>query len=169
MMQKEDFNIFAELLEYPQDAFHKKAADYSKEISDFYDFVKEKSLHELQELYVKTFELDPVCNLYIGVHIFGEDGFKRGSFMARLKEAYLKYGINNNDIADFLPCILRLASKLEDANKFNDLVEECILGPLDLILDSLKKESNPYKSLLIALKEFAKSCEKKEVQIVQNA
>lgn len=164
MMQKEDFSKFAELLEYPQNGFHKRVANCSKAINVFHNFVKEKSLHELQELYVRTFELDPVCNLYIGVHIFGEDGFKRGSFMSRLKEAYLQYGINNNnDIADFLPCVLRLASKIEDKNKFNSLVEECIVGPLDLILDTFKEESNPYKDLLIALKRFAISCRTKEV------
>ena len=167
MMQKEDFNKIAELLEYPQEGYQQKVVDCSKSLSmsAFCDFVKEKSLHQLQELYVRTFELDPLCNLYIGVHIFGEDGFKRGSFMAKLKEAYSKYEINENEIADFLPCILRLAAKLEDKNKYKDLIEECILGPLELMLSAFQEDTNPYKEFLVGLQEYSKAVQVKEIEI----
>lgn len=163
MMQKEGFNKFAELLEYPLEGYEKLVASHSKEFG-FLDFAEEHSLHTLQELYIRTFEVEPLCNLYIGVHIFGEDGFKRGSFMAKLKEAYLKYGVDESDVVDFLPCILRLATRLDDEDKYNSLIEECILRPLGTILESFNEESNPYKKVLLALNEFAKSANMKGVK-----
>ena len=147
MNQEIKFNLLAELLEYPQDSFQDlldnsgiMLNNFDDEVKDlfskFSSSVKESSLEKLQELYVKTFELNPACTPYVGVHIFGEDGYKRGTFMARLKQAYTENGLeNNSELPDHISQILKLPSCLNDENKYNTLLAECVIAPIALMLN----------------------------------
>ena len=163
-----NYDLLATILEYPQQDFHKKLnaveTQFIVSLNDdeiqnsfctFANFARGKTVEELQELYVSTFDVNPVCSLYSGVHIFGEDGFRRGMFMARLKQAYLDHKLDNGlEPPDFIPSIFRLASRLEDKKEYNDLLSECILGPLSSILNSLNDKSTPYKSILNSVKKL---------------
>lgn len=50
------------------------------------------SLGEWEELYTRTFDLDPRVAPYIGYHIWG-DGYRRGEFMAALSAALAEAGV----------------------------------------------------------------------------
>ncbi len=142
-----DFNLLAKLLEYPKDDFKdllikfessldEVNPEFKNQFSKFSIPVKESSIDELQELYVKTFELNSICTPYVGVHIFGEDGFKRGNFMARLKQAFKDNNLEiGTELPDHISLILKLASSLKDENKFNALLSECIINPTNLMLN----------------------------------
>ena len=42
---------------------------------------------EREELYTATFDVTPACVPYVSIHLFGEENFKRGEFMAALHAA----------------------------------------------------------------------------------
>ena len=149
--QKVELTLIAEILEYPQEDFHRKLylcenmlENFDEKIKDLFNnfasYAKKSSVENLQELYVKTFELNPLCILYAGVHIFGEDSFKRGTFMARLKQAYEEYSLENtSDLPDFIPYILKLAQNLKDKDKYNNDPKnlEEVYGPDHYLLHRL--------------------------------
>lgn len=175
-VEKNIFNLLGCLLEYPENNFYhylKKC----EELINLYNpstvfgfkkfklFVKRITKEELQELYIKTFELNSVCIPYVGVHIFGEDGFKRGAFLSRLKNTYNDYKINARyELPDHISKILKLACYLEDTRKFNDLLSECIINPITLMIAQFKNDTNPYKHLLICIRKIAELSSIEEVK-----
>src|SRR5262245_39889159 len=96
------YGLFADLLEYPTLATPLKAGLCCKQLQHsqpkagslletFYHDMQERSLEKMQEIYTITFDMQPVCYPYVGYQLFGES-YKRGSFMARLNEAYHEAG-----------------------------------------------------------------------------
>ena len=179
-MENKQDNIILELiastLEYPQEDFPEKINELSNRVENlntkdssvsllkkFAEFVNTHKIEELQELYVKTFEVNPVCSLYASIHLFGEESFKRSDFMARLKQAYNEYGMtfNEKELPDFIPIILRFIAYLKDEKRLGDFIKRCILNPLDVIsntmIETLENKSNPYKSLMEYIKKFAEN------------
>ena len=172
--EKDDFVfLLANMLEYPQEDFSKKinelndqmenlnTKDNSKNLlKEFIEFANTHKVEELQELYIKTFEVNPICSLYASIHLFGEESFKRSDLMARLKDAYCEYGMsfNEKELPDFIPIILRFTAYLKDEKRLEDFVKRCILKPLDIInntmIETLGNKSNPYKSLIGYIRDF---------------
>lgn len=146
----------AQLLEYPRDeeaflniigALNKEFIDssdeFKKDFDRFVNLTKDIPIHELEEKYTATFDLNPVCSLYISVHLFGEDDYRRGKLMAGLKDAYQKRNFQpENDLPDYLPTILRYLTYADETER-NQLIYFCLLNALEKILKTIGKE-NPY-------------------------
>ena len=102
-----------------------------------------------EELYTATFDVTPRCVPYLSIHLFGEENFKRGEFMAALHHQYETRGFEiGGELPDHIGTVLRYAATLEDPER-RELLEFCILGPLAKITGSLAEE-NPYRHLLAA-------------------
>ena len=52
-------------------------------LESFEKYIISTELDRLRELYTVTFDLNPVCTLDVGYHVFGES-YKRGAFLAGL-------------------------------------------------------------------------------------
>lgn len=144
---------FAELLEYPDNIHPSKIATCSSadELSTFINAVSPFSLSQVQELYTRTFDLNPVCALEIGYHLFGEN-YKRGEFLANLRETEAPFDLGQRDqLPDYLPVLLRLLRKLTDEELKTSLIAECMLPAIAKMLKSFKDNDNPYRYLLRAL------------------
>ena len=63
----------------------KKSAKY---VCAFRDAVADLSPFELQELYTRTFDLNPMCSPALSVHLFGVESFKRSHLMVGLLDIY---------------------------------------------------------------------------------
>ncbi len=173
-----DYDILASLLEYPQENYKALLQSYQINLPDnknilkpFIEYVNNHSFESIQELYTQTFDVNPICSLYSGIHIFGEENFNRGAYMARLKQAYQEHGLNcEPELPDFIPWLLRLSKRLKDEKKYTDLLNECILPPIDSILKTLNESPSPYKTLILSVKnmiekELHTASEIKEVKI----
>src|SRR5690242_1791168 len=90
------YNALADLLEYPDhnwgdilDSCDRAVASERPELAAtfdaFYQTVRTLALTQMQERYTQTFDLNPVCTLEVGYHLFGES-YKRGLFLANLRE-----------------------------------------------------------------------------------
>lgn len=108
---------------------------------------------ELQEYYIRTFDVNATCYLDIGYVLFGEES-KRSQFLLNMKSEQLKA---NNDCGtefpDHLPNVLTLLPKIEDHLFREELVVTMLLPALKHMLENFRKEENNYRYLLKILIE----------------
>lgn len=174
--ETELFNSLADLLEYPvKDWFRTfekcKELIFLKDFTEpdyFEDFcleIRKFSLLELQELYTRTFDLNPVCALEVGYHLFGED-YKRGEFLARLRETENPYELGQGfQLPDYLPVVLRLLGQMEDSELRANLIGYCLIPALEKMNKSFKKKENPYRNILRFLLRALKQTATKSVLV----
>ena len=160
------------LLEYPQSDFYNilekiETESFNSEIKkvffEFSKFAKKRTLEDLQELYTRTFDINPVSSLYASVHLFGEESFKRAELMAKLKEEYIKSNFDSgSELPDFIPVILKFVTHLKDDHKYNDLLSLCVIKPLNSILEKFNND-NPYRALVSFIRQVVKKSLDKEL------
>jgi nitrate reductase molybdenum cofactor assembly chaperone len=143
----------AVLLEYPGfdwESQTKARLDHDL-ANDFVRAVRNISLSELQELYTRTFDLNPACALEVGYHLFGEN-YKRGEFLANLRETEAPFDLGQaQQLPDYLPVLLRLLPKLEDQELRTSLIAECLIPAIEKMLTTFKDAGNPYRLLLVTV------------------
>lgn len=155
----ETYENLADLIEYPDTEWDAKIAAIAADdlLREFSSRIATLSLSEVQELYTRTFDLNPVCALEIGYHLFGEN-YKRGEFLANLRETEAPFDLGQeNQLPDYLPVLLRLLTRLKDEDLRSSLISECLIPALDKMLASLKESDNPYRFLLEALRTTLQS------------
>lgn len=154
------YKAFADLLDYPNDRWttrvesvHRITADSDSEaLAKFLAGVEQLSLFDLQELYTRTFDLNPVCALEIGYHLFGEN-YKRGLFLANLRETESPFNLGQErQLPDYLPVLLRLLTTLDEKELRASLIGECLIPAIGKMLASFKESENPYRHLLEAVR-----------------
>ncbi len=120
------------------------------------DFLTNSPLIDLQESYVKTFDLTPEHSLHLTHHLFGDDNDRnRGPALIDLGELYKDYGIQTttNELPDYLPLILEFAAMLEDNEATTFLADANKV--LTVLTDNLIKAGSPYAPLLSIVKSRA--------------
>jgi nitrate reductase delta subunit len=105
-------------------------------------------LRELQELFTRSFDLNPDCTMDVGWHLFGET-YQRGQFMAMMRHHLQEHGIDEaKNLPDHLPNLLDLGMKLQREDAM-DLVDDCLLPALEKLIPAVKE--SPYLHVLQAL------------------
>jgi nitrate reductase delta subunit len=153
------YGDIADLIEYPDGDWSARLAacrprleaERADSLSGLIGFLTEVdglSLHALQELYTDTFDLNPVCTLDAGYHLFGED-YKRGLLLANLRETESAYQLGQNaQLPDHLPVLLRLIDKLDDAEVRDDLIRLVLLPAVEKMARVLDQTTNPYRRVI---------------------
>ena len=132
-------------------------------LKDFFARMDTMDLGTRQEHYVQTFDLMPRCSLYLSVHLFGEESFKRAELMAGLKDAYGKHGaLEMTELPDHLAVILK-QNVLLNEEEWSELVSMCILPALPKMIGALEKCDNPYAFVLKAVQALLTEMEKVHV------
>jgi nitrate reductase delta subunit len=107
-------------------------------------------LLELQELYTRTFDLNPMCALEVGWQLYGED-YARGSFLAYLRPTLSELGIaERGELPDHLSNVLAAIARMPD-EKAGELREGAALPAVEKMLRAFEGKSNPYEHLLRAV------------------
>ncbi|MBT3934466.1 MAG: hypothetical protein HOD63_09490 [Bacteroidetes bacterium] len=158
------YKQIADLFRYPSESLLSQSEEFEKliqtnytnEISKcqlFLNHVQTKSLRDLQEYYVSTFDIQALSHLDIGYILFGED-LKRGDFLVKLQQEHIK---NKTDLgfelADHLPNVLVLLASTNDSEFADEFVQFILLPALLSMIKGFKSESNVYLFLLQILKE----------------
>jgi nitrate reductase delta subunit len=144
----------ARLLEYPGVDFATRvsAAPSLASLACFSTAMLTLSPDDREELYTATFDVTPACVAYVSIHLFGEENFKRGEFMARLHERYSQAGFSTSgELPDHLSVLLRFVAATHESER-QELTEFCLLGPLGKMIAALTRE-NPYRALLATVRE----------------
>lgn len=158
----EDKTIYerlAGLLEYPNSNWKSRvtACAGGDAVIEFQSEVNSLSLSDLQELYTRTFDLNPVCALEIGYHLFGEN-YKRGVFLANLRRTEEPFDLGQeHQLPDYLPVLLRLLTRLGDEELCTALISECMIPAIEKMLRALAETDNPYRLLLQAVRTTLQS------------
>ncbi|NJN14286.1 MAG: hypothetical protein HC813_01110 [Planctomycetes bacterium] len=106
------YDRWAALFDYPDAKFGEALAAAPGDAAPFVTFARSREASEMEELYTRTFDINPVCSLETGWQLFGED-YKRGAFLVemrqRLQEAEIPEG---TELPDHLGYTLRLLGRL---------------------------------------------------------
>ncbi len=164
----------ARLLAYPNEDFpaHVQAAltalapfgpEAVEHVRQFAAAVTPLAPEEREELFTRTFDINPVGALEIGWHLFGED-YHRGALLVRLRTELRRYGIEEaGELPDHLTHVLALLDRME-ADAAGEFARACVIPALDKLLDGFRGKDNPYEHLLrgvttVAAARFGKESE----------
>jgi nitrate reductase delta subunit len=110
---------------------------------------------EMEELYTRTFDINPVASLELGWHLYGEQ-YERGAFMVKMRQMlHAHFIMEEVELPDHLTHILQLLGRLEkeEADRF---ALTYVVPALDKIQAGFAEVENPYKHLLEALSFFVR-------------
>lgn len=140
-------------LDYAREAQHglaisaPKAGEHAR---SFRNSLEGFSTEELQELFTRTFDLNPACVLEIGWQLYGDE-YKRGEFLVRMHQLLAEHHApDSKELPDHLPRVLDLLPRLGN-EEAGELAGNFILPALGKMLASLEGKGNPYQELLMAV------------------
>lgn len=86
------------------------------------------ALHEVQEIFTRSFDVQPITTLSVGYVMFGDD-YKRGELLVNLNRETREAGVScGSELPDHLPNVLRLIARWQDPAMVVEFVQE-ILHP----------------------------------------
>ncbi len=146
----------AAVLMYPDDDFHDRvqtcarllqSAGTGERFDDFAAHAREQSVNEMQELFIQSFDLNPVCSLELGWQLFGEN-YDRGTFLVKMRQELRRYHVRESqELPDHLTHALLLLGNMEP-ERAADFASACVLPALDKMLVALRDKRNPYENVL---------------------
>lgn len=143
----EVIDSMAELLLYPGKDYHRQVQqvredlfeecpDAAVRLNEFLSSIGSLSAEELEESYLNAFELNPSGVAYTGIHLFGEESFKRGAFMAELNARYQKVGLHpRNELTDHIAVVLKFYARISEEDQM-ELAQFVLLGTLKKMSES---------------------------------
>lgn len=146
----------ADYLDLVRRAVEAAPAEIEAPLLEFAGALAGKSTLELQELYTVTFDLNPVCSLELGWHLFGEN-YDRGLLLVRMRELLRQHFIAESaELPDHLAHALQLMAHM-DAEARHDFAAAIVLPALGKMLDAFRDKQNPYERVLEASKTQLRS------------
>ncbi len=153
-------DAYAEILLYPEhdrDAkiklcmvlLSQEHTNVREMVSEYRSRVNPLSLSEMEELYIKTFDLNKAGTLDLGWHLFGED-YNRGLFLVKLREYFQRLGIpETTELPDHVSQVLRTLGRMsrDEANLF---AYACVIPSLETVGEGIQKD-NPHDPLIQGL------------------
>ena len=158
MSHAELFDSLAALLRYPDESYPRSAdacksalLDEQPEIlalaEDFRRRVSSLSTEDLQELFTQTFDLNPVCSLEVGWHLFGEQ-YERGEFLVRMRQQLRRFEIpETTELPDHLTHVLSVLGRMEP-EEAEEFAGACVYPALDKMSKGLAGKENPFEFVL---------------------
>ena len=155
------YDALARVFAHPGPGFHEEVRaaiallepDYPGAVAALRQFVELVPIDDvlaMQELHLRTFDVQPITCLDIGYTLFGED-YKRGALLANLSREHLEVGNDCGiELADHLSNVLRLLPLWQDRAVRDEFVR-VLLGPAvremvrEFEPERLEKKENLYK------------------------
>lgn len=156
------YDALASLLTYPDAHYLKRAgqcrlmlADVQPEaggqLGSFVTHIANLGMGELEELYTLTFDLNPVCSLEVGWHLYGEN-YNRGEFLVLMRQLMREQGLaENTELPDHLSNVLRVVGRL-DPKRADRFCIDFLLPALDKMLAGVADKDNPFARVLEAIR-----------------
>jgi nitrate reductase molybdenum cofactor assembly chaperone len=155
------YHTLADLFEYPDAEYPQKVRAVkrvlddrypvaAKELERFLELLPESDVIAMQELFIRSFDVQALTTLDIGYVLFGDD-YKRGELLANLNREHREAKNDcGRELADHLPNLLRLSSKLEDEELLEELAESILAPALremvgEFVAERIEKKNASYK------------------------
>lgn len=149
------------LLDYPGPGFEGRAAAVAasvdtlpeaiaSQLHEFLDVATAMPADELEQLYVRTFDLKRKCCLYLSYYAAG-DTRRRGHALVAFLDAYRRAGweFDADELPDFLPAVLEFSAR-SDSPVAAELLAAHRDG-LEVLRAALEQQSSPYAALVRAV------------------
>ncbi|WP_069807244.1 nitrate reductase molybdenum cofactor assembly chaperone [Vulcanisaeta thermophila] len=161
--------IIKELLQYPDHDYMERLNEILKNMQNcnecghvraFIEGIKGYEIYDLQQLYVKTFDLSPKTNMYITYHIYGNDKW-RGRALAMFLSLYHKYGyrVREGELPDNLLTFLDFLTNVGIHEEAEPIIKLTVKA-VSKVYYNLHRDNNPYHPLFKALREVLINIEK---------
>ncbi len=155
----QQFEALAPLFGYPRDDYAQMAektimctGPSAPALLEFSRAVERTPLGELQELYTNTFDLQPVCPLDLGWHLFGEE-YDRGLLLAYMRRQLRAHGITETgELPDHISHALLLLPRMQPA-KAEEFASVIVAPALKRMLKCMPA-SNLFAGLLRAAQQL---------------
>lgn len=157
----EVLDLFAAALDYPRPDLPAKAAalaallrdddpEAAGDLADFGRRASDEPLARLEEVYIRTFDMNPGCPLYVGYHLYGET-YKRGAMMSELQGAYARHGLATAaELPDHLCQILRWLAREGDDPRRLDLLRTHVVPAVQKVAQHHCGNAGPYSPVIRA-------------------
>jgi nitrate reductase delta subunit len=141
---------FSDLLAIGRLALASGDPEAARRLERFAEAVKGLELAEIQELYTRTFDLDPVCALEVGWHLYGES-YDRGRFLAHMRELHRELDVDEaGELPDHLISVLPALARL-DPEARGELGRGYAVPGVARMLAGFEGRDNPYEHLVRAV------------------
>ncbi|MEX2116902.1 MAG: molecular chaperone TorD family protein [Bacteroidota bacterium] len=119
-------------------------------LGEFRTRVAGRERGDLEDLYTRTFDLNPVCSLDVGWHLYAEN-YDRGAFLVTMRGELRRHGIAEmTELPDHLPLVLKLLSRMPMEER-TALIGESILPAMKKMIDGFRESDNPFLLLVKAV------------------
>ena len=161
MSDRQIYDLLAAVLRYPDEgylelvercalAMESSYPKASQLVRDFGADIAPLSTEDAQELFTRTFDLNPVCSLELGWHLFGEQ-YERGSMLVKMREELRRYGIaESSELPDHLVHALQLLARMED-ERAEEFATAVVLPALHKMLPNFDDKQCPYQKVMQAV------------------
>lgn len=159
-------DLLAGLLEYPREDYARRVAralealerlqpDAAALLAEFSRRIEGLSTEGLQELYTRTFDLDPVCTLEVGWHLFGEN-YERGAFLVKMRQQLRRFALpESSELPDHLTHVLPVLGRMQTAEAGE--LAGCVFPALDKMRAALEGKNDPFEKVLEAIARHLES------------
>ena len=146
----ERFDAIGRLFRYPGDDYdddvrallcrlEEEDSRVAANIRVFAEYTNAATLHELEETYTRTFDLNPSCSPEIGWHLFGEE-YIRGLFMVHMRNEMRERGLEETgELPDHLVHVLAVLADM-DEEPAREMARACVCPAIGKMLTSIDKE-----------------------------
>jgi len=164
------------ILAYPRDGYRSSVDECRKllaggdseavvAIDSFSEAIADLDETELEELYTRSFDLNPVCTLEVGWHIYGEQ-YRRGRFLVQARELLSHVGIDEQgELPDHLMSLLPAVARLEPDHAAT-FAGTYLVPAVNKMLAGLADKANPYEQVLSATQQILQSFAAETTQVV---
>ncbi len=158
MSSENIYGGLAALFNYPGEAFRLHTeeclramdggpAEAEAKLRDFCAATEGLTTEELQELFTRTFDLNPLCTLEIGWQLYGED-YQRGELLVKMRQQLREYDLRESgELPDHLSHALMLLGKLEP-EEAAEFATSYLLPAIDRMRGAWRENRNAFAALL---------------------
>ncbi len=160
----EQLDCLASILGYPESDIHDTVRtaqtlfastcnEMVEGLASFGNVIADQPYQDIEELYTRTFDMDPACALEIGWHVFGES-YDRGMMLVWMRGQLREYGIEEKrELPDHLTHALRVLARMDEEQQ-GEFSRLCLLLAVRKVRSGLKSKDCPYTPVINGLDAF---------------
>ena len=155
-----NYEMLADLFFYPENAAYKEKVknihtylleilpEAAEAMQPFMDFMDVSSFQQIQELFLRSFDLQAITTLDIGFVLFGED-YKRGKLLVHLNQEHRDAGNDcHSELSDHLPNILNLLGKMKVTDVRNEIATRLVMPAIEKMIKEFSIEKIEKKDVI---------------------
>ncbi len=154
------FELLNAVLSYPDQHYHRKISECRRALESTHpeaaDLLRvfeadaaDKTVPQLEEMYIQTFDMNKTCTLDLGWPLFGED-YNRGLFLVKLRQEMRRLDVKDStELPDHVTNVLAILGRM-DFEAAKDFAHTCVVPALKKTHEGMIKES-PYRFVIEGL------------------